>query len=352
VYQKAREEWESSSLLVVNHALLCTNLQMGRVHLPVFAMLIVDEAHSFPGTAARHFGFELDSRSFPHYLRNAFETHNESLTSLFTDKAFTDNIRSCMEKVIRESHSFFTRLFSEGAEQTRRLRNALPEGRVFLQALRELATLTEDSRELVAEEKLYIPEGILSRLADALMALVHVVEVFDQEWVYWAERDRDSILDGKLVGQPVEVAAKLQHDLYGYYRNIVFTSATLSSGKGFGYMARHLGLHEYQELQVQSPFNYKDNMRVYVPEAIPNTKESRFPDIAARIIAGIANVLGGRTLVLCTSYRMMHNLREQMIRHTELDIILHLLRILSGIQRFSEQPMRFRWWREFVLAGY
>ena len=58
-YRHAREEAASAHLLVVNHSLLLSNLQVGGSLLPDFDYLIVDEAHNLEAEATRQFGFRV-----------------------------------------------------------------------------------------------------------------------------------------------------------------------------------------------------------------------------------------------------------------------------------------------------
>jgi arginase family enzyme len=58
-YRHARDEAASAHLLVVNHSLLLSNLQVGGSLLPDFDYLIVDEAHNLEAEATRQFGFRV-----------------------------------------------------------------------------------------------------------------------------------------------------------------------------------------------------------------------------------------------------------------------------------------------------
>jgi len=86
----------------------------------------------------------------------------------------------------------------------------------------------------------------------------------------------------------------------------IFTSATLAVGGDFSHFRSQLGLEDAQELQVDSPFDYRHNALLYLPENLP---EPQHRDYTRRIVDMILPVLessGGRAFLLFTSYRAMH----------------------------------------------
>ena len=57
--RKARNEAQSADIVVVNHSLVLSDLNMGGGLLPKHDLLVIDEAHHLENTATRHFGFDV-----------------------------------------------------------------------------------------------------------------------------------------------------------------------------------------------------------------------------------------------------------------------------------------------------
>ena len=49
----------------------------------------------------------------------------------------------------------------------------------------------------------------------------------------------------------------LQENLFNAKESVVMTSATLATNRNFDYLKKRIGMNEYRELLVDSPFNFK-----------------------------------------------------------------------------------------------
>ena len=68
--RSARDKAAASHLVIVNHALLMSDLTAGGTLIPDYDILIVDEAHHLEEEATRHLGFELGQASIDDYLQS------------------------------------------------------------------------------------------------------------------------------------------------------------------------------------------------------------------------------------------------------------------------------------------
>ncbi|MFY8044796.1 MAG: ATP-dependent DNA helicase, partial [Rhodoferax sp.] len=78
--------------------------------------------------------------------------------------------------------------------------------------------------------------------------------------------------------------------------------------------------------QVPSPFDYQQQARLYVPADFPKASDSSHSDQVAELVAQGASLLGGRTLVLTTTFRAMrriaHVLRTNLASHSDVQVLL------------------------------
>jgi ATP-dependent DNA helicase DinG len=134
-------------------------------------------------------------------------------------------------------------------------------------------------------------------LANGLAALR---EIADDSGLRWVDASPGGLL---LQFTPFEIAERLREYVEARPCAWVFTSATLAVGDDFAHFAARIGLREARTLRIGSPFDYRDQARIYLPPKMP---EPQHPDFAARFIEVCAPLLeasGGRAFLLYTSYR-------------------------------------------------
>ena len=88
------------------------------------------------------------------------------------------------------------------------------------------------------------------------------------------------------------------------------TSATLATGNNdFSHFLSETGLADQANTHVwKSPFDYPEQAMLYVPSGMPDPKKVDRDDFIDRLIREswpVIDMVGGRTFVLCTSYRAM-----------------------------------------------
>jgi Rad3-related DNA helicase len=182
-------------------------------------------------------------------------------------------------------------------------------------------------REIVQD--LQAKAAQLRELADDLG---FVLTAENEQYVYWVEEERSRSRRGpfvSLTGAPVAVAPLLREQLLDGKRSVIFTSATLTvaqAGRGrFDYIASRLGLllpedepedldeagregfYNADALEVGSPFNYRDQARIFVPRFLPDPRgEREFVAGLAPLLVELFALTQGAGLALFTSYSMLN----------------------------------------------
>jgi ATP-dependent DNA helicase DinG len=100
------------------------------------------------------------------------------------------------------------------------------------------------------------------------------------------------------------------------------TSATLSVAQRFDYFIDQFGLDSSREsgrlttLQLQSPFDYRNNVLLTIPRDFPEIKgavgEAAFVDKLIESLSDVAKATNGKMLVLFTSNKMLRQVHEGM----------------------------------------
>jgi len=82
----------------------------------------------------------------------------------------------------------------------------------------------------------------------------------------------------------------------------VFTSATLAVGSGFDHYASRLGLEEARTLKLDSPFDYRKNALLYLPQDMPDPGEAGYTRNVVERAREVLSASAGRAFLLFTSH--------------------------------------------------
>jgi ATP-dependent DNA helicase DinG len=131
--------------------------------------------------------------------------------------------------------------------------------------------------------------------------------------VYWVE---SLGIDGQYTtmrGALINAAPVLREKLFEAGRSCICTSATLSTGeRGMGYFAGRVGAESAQTLQIGSPFDFEQQMRIIVarsmPPPPPTSPDDDYQPALAEWIMRSLDTSQGRAFVLFTSYTLMRRM--------------------------------------------
>jgi ATP-dependent DNA helicase DinG len=381
---RARREAKDADLLVLNHAVLFSYMQHGTQLLPPFRHVILDEAHHIEDVATQNLGINLENWDVTSALLYQFraagmgflpllkrripggqripsrppiglpaDDHLEKLIDLtFAARTASDELfRLCAQLVESKSTA------EEDAGGARAIRltptvrwgplweaidvargNAVSRLRQLSQGLlglgEALEALEPPMRELdgvlVDIQK---QSGILNQSAKAIDGVLLEPTVEDVTWIEATTR-RDH-LRVTLRSAPINVGKVLQKQLFDKQRSVVLTSATLSVNGGFDHLKQRLGLDELGTDRlmsglVSSPFNYKEQTLLCVPEDLPSPKEREFTPAVTTFLREYLVRVGGRTLVLFTSHKQLRQVYHSLKGDLEAEGIFLLGQGLDG----------------------
>jgi len=289
----ARRAAQVAEIVVVNHHLLLADLALkdegfGDL-LPGAEAVILDEAHQVPDIAAQFFGQVWSVRQAQILLRDV-------TAELAT--AVVRSPRIAGELAIVEARLDDLRAAVPGGAGRYEWPN-LPEA--FMEVLPDLKAALEDlGKEL---DGLGAGAGLAScarRAATLAAGLATLSMVADDSGLRWVEAGAGGL---SLHFTPFEIAERLRGYIEARPCAWVFTSATLAIGADFGHFASRIGLTDARTLHIDSPFDYRDQARIYLPRDMPDPQHATY---ATKFIAACAPLLeaaGGRAFLLYTSYR-------------------------------------------------
>jgi DNA polymerase-3 subunit epsilon/ATP-dependent DNA helicase DinG len=352
--RSARERAEGAHVVVVNHALLLSDMARGGSLIPHYEHLIVDEAHNLEEEATDQLGFSVSQGWLTEQTENLTRWMSD-LNLMLRRPSLTDVQKADLRSLMSDAEGFVPRLRDAWARfwganeefmqthrselndrlQVRVTRSARAQGawsRVeeawdnASVALGDIQTRVEKLHRYLSNLTLTdAPEAntLLSNLeawleesAEVRGQIEAVLNVEGQEErVDWLSQDNEGALS--LRSAPLDVGARLKEELFDEKKTVILTSATLSTQGSFEFIRHRLGLDECDELTVGSPFNYKKAALVALPIDLPEPGDRSYKEALERGLASIVRAAKGHTLALFTSHSSLRMARKALIDAVE-----------------------------------
>ena len=370
----ARQRAEQAHIIVVNHALLMTDLAYGGGLIPEYSHVIIDEAHHLEDAATKQFGFELaqgdleqtwdpaarlantvrmDLAASPieepaagvgrnaatavenetPRLRESWDALFAALEALLVSQRRGRNQGDQNQLLITpdvRSASAWAELRLAWENMDARLlqaRNAAMALRNFLDNTRLPA---EEDQQALAIEAASLDDGI----AELASRLASIIDAPKEDQIHWITVNPAQATIA-LHSAPLDVSPILQEKLFAEKDCVVLTSSTLAvaatdsnsarrdeidpdladeqpSGS-FEYLKGQVGIpKDTDELLVGSPFDYRRAALLLVPEDMPQPNANGYVADTANVLAQLGQRLEGRTLALFTSYSSLRAVAQRL----------------------------------------
>ncbi|MDD5633757.1 MAG: helicase C-terminal domain-containing protein [Candidatus Omnitrophica bacterium] len=358
----SRKAHAESHVLIVNHALLFADLVSENRILPEFDCLILDEAHMVEDVASDFFGCGMGSSALGFLMDSIREFLKASDTGTFRGFLFEEIalIEAAVHDASVSAEKFFTNAGNilGGEERTARFDKNDYDCEDLKKSMLDLSEALYKCAGSV--KKIGEKNSSVSDFQETLnmyakrceRSIANMDFIFNEErdgYVYWSEvRKLKKRSEYSFYASPVEISDKMNTFLFERIRPVILTSATLSTAGKFDFIKKRLGLDSCKELLVDSPFDYRNKVLLYVPEkgADPNAAPQVFKNDVKDHIVKIYRVMGGRMFALFTSYEMLNDVAAS-IGETDPDI--HLLK-QGELPRYMLLDM-FKKSRKSILMG-
>jgi len=325
-YKKAKKQEKRSHILITNHSLFYTNLASGGQVLPNFHAVVFDEAQTLEDVATSYLGLEVSDTKIKYLFDSIYNPKREKgLLTMFkkSHRRMVKEIETRLSESRKARDKFFCeirQMFGEDVDSKRiRTKNIVPN--YMEEPLERLSGALSGLLPYVkSEEDEALMKSYLKRCANLAGDLSFVLNHPRDDYVYWVEISRKR--RGKkysLFASPIEIAEELNKQLFEKIKPIVLTSATLSTNGNFDFIQGRLGIRDCDKLLLDSPFDYQNNVLLYLPREIEDPKHQfeLFRKHVLEHIKEIVNIMKGRTFILFTSYKMLNEAFEDMASSCE-----------------------------------
>ena len=283
--EAARERASHAELVIANHPLYFADLGLrsrtdSPAVLPEHDAVVFDEAHRLEESAATWLGGRISGPVIHRLLRDV-------------DRACREAAVPVPARAVDRVEGAGLRLLGAVAPSVgrRRLREIPPDPaedlRVRLTELAAALTGKQDEVDAVAVRA--------QRLAADVEACL---EADGENRVVWAEPDL-------LAWAPIDVGGALAELLWDTGPTSVLVSATLTVGGEFAFVRERLGLAEAHELAVGSPYDFREQALLYLPQHLPDPRADGALDRVVEEVVALCRLSAGRALILTSSYRAL-----------------------------------------------
>ena len=347
-FYRIRQDAQNAHLIIVNHALLLSDVATGSRVLPEYNYLIVDEGHHLEAATTSALGFRVTQGDLVRLLRELGGSSSGILGHLMTDlkpllkpsdfaaaqsqisratdlsfrleqllRQFFESINDFLVEQ-REGRPMGTYAQQERITSATRTQPAWNGVEIAWDAVREtlvlLLNLLAEFYKTVGEfsdmdESVEDSQGNLAnvyrRLFEADGHLARLVSNPDASMIYWIEQQPNG---NNLVLQvaPLHTGPLMEKHLWHEKASVVLTSATLTTNDEFDYLRSRLNADEADELMVGSPFDYESSALLYMVKDIPEPSDANnYQRAIEQTIVRLAKATHGRMLALFTNYAQL-----------------------------------------------
>jgi ATP-dependent DNA helicase DinG len=320
-FQEARKRLLAADVVVINHTLLFMLLgspeeQLKRESGYLFPndFMIFDEAHTVEQTASRQIGIGISQYGLRATVQRLYNARTKKgLFTVTRDAAGVTLAASLVDEIDAFFRSVDERCdFRKGREFRVRQAEFAPDtisGRLVALQARVAEVVKRNDDEFLKAEL----QELGRRIHDARVGIVTFLEQSAEGYVYWVERTGKTSQFLTLNAAPIDIAPVLRRMLFREDCSCVMTSATLAVGRpDLAYFRERIGATEVEPLQLGSPFDFPEQMKLFVVRKMPDPRDAGYAKALAQWVGHFVMETEGRAFVLFTSYRVMQQLAGEM----------------------------------------
>ncbi|MGM0751206.1 MAG: ATP-dependent DNA helicase [Bacillota bacterium] len=212
----------------------------------------------------------------------------------------------------------------------------LKQGRAITEKIENLLN------ELVFESEMYVMDDYLLKVVEEYLEQIqYSLKLFldDEKGIYWLETSEE---EHTFVVMPRLVEEILREQVFSQNIPFIFSSATLSYKGDFSYVSQSLGIEKYEKFSVESPYEYENMMKAYLP-SLNSGVHSKNQYVLDKLKSN-----QGKSLILFTSKDEMNAFRSYQMQQADQAWNV----IYEGDREISDTVEQFQQETSTVLCSY
>lgn len=349
-FYKARKRAEASHVVIVNHSLLLSDVNIGNRVLPEYRYVVIDEAHHLEDAATNGLSIRIDRNALRRRFEDLGDTSRGLLGTLLG--ALRGNIEpkyyDQMETYIRIVVNAISNMSFHVENYFRALLNCLVEAgghrpsdynsqiritdqirrnpgwaqvEQMWEPLSEFTKVISEAMEEIAKGTSSFDDDSIPNYDDLLSSVQTASRYLkethynlnnftlhpEENTIYWCEIGQYAEWLS-IHAAPLHVGPLIEQHLWSQKDCVVLASATLRTAGSFDYVRERLFAHtdDVTELTVETPFDYKESALIFLPSDMPEPNvRQRYQMMVEQGMVDLAKAIDGRLLGLFTSYTQL-----------------------------------------------
>ncbi len=311
---KARQKAQQADVVIINHHLFFADLALkiegfGEL-LPSANAVIFDEAHQLPELASTFLATSIGSRQMNDLSEDAIAASLEEAPEVAEIQSMVDGLKKAVA-------DFQLALAGENGR--------FPWFEIIK------AAKIEDQFEILCKavndlSQVLLPLGDRGKLmakcverCERIEQGLYLISEGNDERINWLESFERGF---KMHSTPLVVADSFQEFMQQYKCSWVFTSATLTVNAKFDHFQQQLGLSDAETLMLDSPYDYENNTRLYLPSLGVEPNDRNYTNKVIDAVLPILEENRGRAFLLFTSHRALRIAANYLSEHDEFTLLV------------------------------
>lgn len=296
---RARQKANDADLIVVNHHLFFADMALkdtgfGEL-IPKAQVMIFDEAHQIGDIASDYFGEAFSTRQLSDLCTDVLQVFRSALTDVKQLALAAEKLqKTCQE---------FRLLFNYDPErgnwrekyQLEQFDKKFQQLKVDLDFLYQVIKLCVSRNEAI--------DNCFDRAVNLLSQYNTMANIDVNGMSFWYETTPRHVV---LHLTPLSVAEKFSAYVKESGAGWIFTSATLAVDNSFEHFSKPLGLHNANQLLLESPFDYQKQSQLIIPRYLPEANDINRALHLVKIAKPLIDASEGACFMLFTSYSVMN----------------------------------------------
>jgi ATP-dependent DNA helicase DinG len=306
-------------LIICNHNLFFADLKKRLNNepplLPEAGILIFDEAHTLELIAQKSFGRSI--------------TKNEVVEALNSSQFYLNYGVDIINASLKQFNQFWNQVKKGINSNVEAGRFGLELTDSFLKLCQNLKANLNDVQigllQYTRANDIYEKNRNVAKISDCLENAITVLNnlINSDGCINWIEISGLKRKRIELWSTPRNIREILGQNLFSQSMPIVLTSATLSSGNSFDYITANLGISNFNQAKVASPFDYENNTIYYIPDDMPEFEYGNhtYLESATEKIKEVLKITKGSALVLFTSHESLDFVYREVGKKTPFTVL-------------------------------
>jgi ATP-dependent DNA helicase DinG len=308
-YFSARRKWESSQIIVANHAIVCIDAMLPDDFklFPAAEVLVFDEGHALDSTLTDQIGLTISNRVCDYVLNKLLKVGEKGVYKGLLSQS--PHLFPAVESLRNEIELFWMLLRREHRDEDI-IRGSFDLGAPLMKIAETMLELTENIRSttigLFEEDDEIELRAAIMKLRDIANAISQFPEGLP-DYVRWIEIEERRTA---LRMSPVYPRDFVLKNILPSHETVIITSATLSVAGDFSFNEYLLGLEDARKVTFPSPFDVANQTMIDIRRGIDLRSGPEAVERLADVIIEEASRKDGGVLVLFTSRESMRKTWE------------------------------------------